>query len=138
MTTLTTYENYLCWNYEKLEAEYIKQGFTSAASFLLAKKQEQLIKPNVNQPITKHTKNNKHIVKVSDVKKGSVVGFTKEGYSIVATKKVTKGITSIFYCLQDPALYTPHFTRAFADVKTMVAEINTIIDVEKTEELAWW
>ena len=131
------YESYLTWDDDKLEQEYIKQGFNSLTDFLLAKKkQETKVKEKPIKPIIKN--DNKHKVKVSDIKAGSTVGFTKEGYSIIAYKKVQKGITSIFYTIQDPVRYIPHIRENFPSVKMMVDEINKILDVEKTKELAWW
>ena len=82
---MTTYKEYLTWNYDKLEAEYTRQGFYSLTAFLLAQKN----KTNVIK------KSNKHKVKVSDIKSGHCVGFTKEGHSIIAGKKQTKGIIKI-------------------------------------------
>jgi hypothetical protein len=125
---MTTYKEYLTWNYDKLEAEYTRQGFYSLTAFLLAQKN----KTNVIK------KSNKHKVKVSDIKSGHCVGFTKEGHSIIAGKKQTKGIIKIYYAIHDPKLYTPLVTKNFSSVKLMVDEINTILDEEKTEELAWW
>ena len=125
---MTSYEEYMTWDFERLEVEYTKQGFCSLNSFLLAQKNKTAEK----------TKKSKYRVKVSDINSGCVVGFTHEGCSIVAAKKTTKGAVSIFYSLHDPELHTPHVTKKFPSVKMMVEEINNILDVEKTEELAWW
>jgi hypothetical protein len=66
------------------------------------------------------------------------MGVIHKGCSIVAAKKTTKGVVSIFYSLHDPKLRTPHITKKFPSVRMMVDEINRVLDVEKTEELAWW
>ncbi len=74
-------------------------------------------------------------VKSSDIKvRGKVVGFTKDGDSIIAYKN-TKGI---YFDIHNPDSHCPQQTKYFPSVKMMVDEINKILDVDKTEELAWW
>jgi hypothetical protein len=74
-------------------------------------------------------------VKSSDIKvRGKVVGFTKDGDSIIAYKN-TKGV---YFDIHNPDSHCPQQTRFFPSVKIMIDEINKILDIEKTKELAWW
>lgn len=130
--------------YDQLEQEYIAQGFKSLTDYLLAQKAKSKAKVT-NKTKTTEPKQTKELstsvkVKASHIKSGSVVGFTKEGLSIVASKKTTKGCTRISYHLSDgnSTLMPLETRKTFATVKQMVDEINTIIDEEKTNEMAWW
>ena len=79
-----------------------------------------------------------------DITRGSVVGFTSEGLSIVAVKKTSQGV-KIFRCyLSDPVnpyrdrMLFSETNKQFPNIELLVDYINSIYDDEKTAELAWW
>ena len=117
--------------YDQLEQEYKALGFKSLTEYLLAKKAGAIQPKQVSTSVK---------VKCSDIKKGCTVGFTKEGHQIVASKKSTKGVVRISYHLHNDnsPLMAMQTRKTFPTVKMMVAEINQIIDEQKTNELAWW
>lgn len=124
--------------YDQLEKEYKALGFKSLTDYLLAKKAGTVPQKQtkiVNNKVSESVK-----VKCSDINSGATVGFTKEGYQIVASKRSTKGVVRISYHLHsdDSPLLAMSTRKTFPTVKMMVNEINQIIDEQKTNELAWW
>jgi len=69
---------------------------------------------------------------------GNAVGFNSKGQTIVASKKRKQSLTTVKVWIDIEGVVMQNQVKTFGDTKTALDYINSILDLNKTAELAWW